>query len=461
MLNILSSKKLLSFNLTLSRIEKLFLAALFFISFDGFPLIPINTLNRPLSILILIVYYFLSKFQTKGKFGKTELWLFLFILLLWCQTFYQGIFLHNSLVGFNKFIITSSFAFITITSCLDFYKRITSRYSFEQLLELLSYTLLLSLILPLFLGLLQFLALKSILPIEPIRLVTSFLVQPVNFGDVDEGRIQMATTEASHAGNYICFVLIFINFFSKLNQTKKNGVVLMLLIILVIINSSACYLVFLLTFLLYLIFSSTFKDVLKYSFLSIFIGTILYYLQDYYITPYTARRFEALFGLYDLGWDEFVRLSAVDFSVFDRMTSPILGFRAFQETNYWGAGGESFFYMYGSLVQKYFPDAYYSDGVYDIISNKVQTTPKFLLAKFAGELGFLPILGFMIFLITTFIKINYRRVQHKLSVYRGISVCFFFSIASMMDCSYFHFPIIILLTLSLFSVRIHLSKVQG
>lgn len=448
----------LSFAVSLNKVEKIFLLALLFLPFDGFPLIPIDTLNRPLSILILLIYFLLSKIDNKFKFSKAELSILVIIVALWLQTIYQAISKYNSFIGFNKFIITSSFAFITISSCLDFYKRITERYTFEQLLELLSYILALSLILPMLLGIIQFLALRNLIPIEIVRNITSFFVQPVNFGEVGEGRIQMTTTEASHAGSFIVLVLIFIYFFSKFNPKVKRLLVFLLFLTLILISSSNSFIIFIATMFLYSIFTSSYIKVVRYAFFIALTGFLLYNIQDYLIPAYTANRIQSLVEIYNLGWDEFVRIGSIDFSIFDRMSSPILGFRAMQETNYFGTGGESYFYLYDFLVQKYFPEALSNSYVINLINDKIQVTPKFLIAKIAGELGIVAVAVFIYFLIHIFLKINYNKAKYDSNYYNGICACFFFSIASMTDCSYFHFPQILLLTLTWFSGSVVLTE---
>ena len=70
-------------------------------------------------------------------------------------------------------------------------------------------------------------------------------------------------------------------------------------------------------------------------------------------------------------------------------------------------------------------------------------TIKFLPAKIASEFGIWGFGIFMWFYIATFKKINFLQQQLNSPLYRGLCLCFIYTIISTYMCSYFNFIVIL------------------
>ena len=121
---------------TVTGYNRLFVWAIIWISVDGFPLIPLNTNNRPLSIVFLLSFWVITKIQ-KIQFSKFEIQVFYSYLFLLIFSIIQSGFVLHSFRPVLKFGITGLFSFITISCCFIFFSSIIRKGSFEVLMKVI------------------------------------------------------------------------------------------------------------------------------------------------------------------------------------------------------------------------------------------------------------------------------------------------------------------------------------
>jgi hypothetical protein len=423
--------------------QKLFILAILVMSIDGFPYIPVNNDNRPLSIIILLVYWIMMKIQ-EPKFFKFEVTVFVCFIILWVFTLSKAIFTYHDYKGLIKFTLTGFFAYITISSCLLFYNSVIKKKSIEQLIYIMTYSIILSSFVPIGVGLIQFLALKNVIPLTIAEKITNiFSYRPLM------DRIQMLNSEASHASNYIIFLFFFIYSFLNDNSIRKRKILIILFFILMLISSAIGYGTFALSIFFYWIFcikKNIFK-LFKYSVLLLIFVVLFYGLREYFLTEYTIEKFQIVSNLISFDAETIVPIISVDFSTYDRIFSPILGFLSLKDTYYLGTGGESFFYNYESFLYEYFPFALNNEALKGHLNNGDVLAIKLLPAKIAGEFGVIPFIGFCYLFIYLFKKLRYLRSETNNTIYDGFSLILIYAFISTWACSYFNFSFIIMMTL--------------
>ena len=232
----------------LTQLEKLFVWAIVFVSVDGFPLLPLNNENRPISTVILLVYWGLQKLKSKSiSVFEIRLWLGLVALVLF--TLVKATFEYHDFRGVLKFIITGSLSVITISTCRHFFKGLFERFSADEVIQILTYSLILSSLVPVLFGFIQFFALQGILPMMIAEILTNiFSYRPL----LD--RPQLTTTEASHAATYILIVIFWTYSFYYENTNFRHIFLIVLFTLFLLISSSIGYVAFIGTVLTYWIF---------------------------------------------------------------------------------------------------------------------------------------------------------------------------------------------------------------
>ena len=423
--------------------QKLFILAILVMSIDGFPYIPVNNDNRPLSIIILLIYWFMMKIQ-EPKFFKFEIIIFSCFFILWLFTLSKSIYTYHDYKGLTKFTITGFFAYITISSCLIFYKSIIEKKSIERLIHIITYCIILSSFVPICVGVIQFLALKNILPLVIAEKITNFFsYRPL----LD--RIQMLNSEASHASNYLILVLFFLHSFVINNERFKRKTLTIVFFVLVLISSTVGYATFGITVFLYwlLCVKKNIPKIIIYTMPLLLSIGLFYGLREYFLTEYTIEKFKIISDLASLDFDIIIPIVSVDFSTYDRIFSPILGFLSLQDTYYLGTGGESFFYHYEIFLNEYFPFALNNEVLKSHLDDGAILAIKFLPAKIAGEFGLIPFLAFCYLFTSLFKKLRYLKRETKNSIYDGFSLLLIYAFISTWACSYFNFNFIMMMTL--------------
>jgi hypothetical protein len=429
--------------LSLNFNQKLFIWAIVVMSIDGFPFLPINSDNRPISIIFLIIYWSSMKVKIPNLF-KFEIVIFLIFIVLWLFTLINSVFVYHDFKGLNKFTITGFFASLTICSCLLFYKSIIDRFSPKELLHILSSCLIFASFIPIGVGIIQFCAIKNILPLSIADIITNFFsYRPL------QDRIQMLNSEASHAANYMILVFFFTYSFFDIKKKQNRQILFIVLLMFILISSTIGYATFAITLFFYWLFciKKNIQRLVLYFVSIVGVVGILFALKDYILTEYTLQKFQILSDLTSLDSDIISAIVAVDFSTYDRIFSPILGIYSLHDTYFLGTGGESFFYHYEYYVNKYLPFALDNQELKKHLDNGTMLTIKFLPLKILAEFGVIPFLGFCSLFTHFFKKLLTLKKETNNNIYDGLSLILMYAITSTWACSYFSFNFILMMTL--------------
>lgn len=424
----------------LTQLEKLFVWAIIFVSIDGFPLLPLNNENRPLSTVILLVYWGIQKIKSRTiSLFEIRLWLGLTVLLLF--TLIKATLEYHDFRGLIKFLITGSLAVITIATCRHFIKGLLERFSTEETVQVITYSLILSSIIPLLIGAVQMLALQGLLPLAVAEIPTNlFSYRPL----LD--RPQLTTTEASHAATYVLIVLFWTYSFYHDNPLFRRNYLAILFVMFLFISSSIGYVSFALTIIIY--WFACHKTQVGRIFSNLWvvglIAVVIYGLKEFFLIDYTLYRLNIIGDLVsNLNMDTLTFWLQADYSFLERFGTPLLGFLSLNDSMFLGAGGESFYYIFPQLMANYFPNMLSNEILENRMLGDAHFTVKFLPAKIASEFGIWGFGVFMWFIVSTFRKLNHYQFQTESSLYKGLCLCFIYTIISTYMCSYFNFIVIL------------------
>lgn len=372
-------------------INLFYIMGIFFIPFDSFPIFPLETSHRPITVFPLLIYIFFQIIYR--KIPKLALQLGLLYLILVFYTFFTGYLWHGSFRGLGKFAYTSTILYLLIFSSVCFFQ--SYKTNNRNITKDLGKIIIITSIIPLIVGWIQLLSLFGILPMSVFDDVTHLFSYRVHFH-----RIQMTCGEPSKSVR-----LIFLLSFLSLPIAKKQYWYLifmgnLLLMFFFSASSLGFMMIPAILFFQILLFPSfkLFKIFFGALLISILIGRIGWEL----LPAYTTNRLENLFDLVlNLSYEEVVALASIDGSFFTRVFHPIIGFHMTIENWGVGVGGESYFYQFPSMINKYYNFATYMKGTTGTsLSGENMATPFSMYSKIASEFG---ILG-----ISFFIGVNYR-----------------------------------------------------
>ena len=429
----------------LTQSEKIFVWAIICISIDGFPLIPLNFENKPLSTLFVLIYWFLEKvkYPRLNQF-EIRLWLIFFVLLLF--TLFKALISYYDFFGFFKFSVTGTFSVITISSCYTFIKGLLKRFSPEDVIRIVTYSLILSSVVPLILGFIQLFALWGFFPLSIAqRLTLLFSYRPLL------ERAQLTTTEASHGSTYLVLIILWVYAFYHHVKKFRTYILTALFLMFLFISSSLGYITFSLTLLLFALiyFKISMRKFLKYAVMLGLSFFLIYWLSVYFVVEYTAEKFKLLTNLITTVDEEvFYFYLKADYSFLDRVGTPYLSLLSLKDTYFMGAGGESFFYLFPYLVDTYLPEMLENEILQIMLEINTRFVVKFLPAKIAAEFGIIGVTAFLYFIFREFYRLIKLYRKTNLPLLRGLGLCSIFALLSTYLCSYFNFSVILVLSVS-------------
>lgn len=429
----------------LTQLEKLFVWAIIVVSIDGFPYLPLNNENRPISIIVLMIYWAIQKVKSRSvPLFEIRMWLGLTVLIFF--TLIKSTFEYHDYRGLLKFMITGTLSVITIVTCRHFIKGLLERFSSEEVIKIISYSLILSSIIPLFIGILQFLSLQGLIPTIVSDIPTNFFsYRPVI------NRPQLVSSEAAHAATYILFVLFWTYSFYHENARFRRYFLAFLFLMFLFISSAMAYFAFVTTVIVYWITChiTNFSRIFSNLWIIALAMGIIYPLQEFFIIDYTLYRLNIIGELLsNINMETVTFWLQADYSFLDRFGTPVLGFLSLKDSLFLGAGGESFYYVMPQLIDNYFPGMLANDILAARLVKGDHLTVKFLPAKIASEFGLWGFSLFAWYIVSTFRKINSIQLKTGNTLYRGLCLCFIFSIISTYMCSYFNFSVILVFVIT-------------
>jgi hypothetical protein len=367
---------------------------------DSFPYFPIETSNRPIWVLPFVAIY-LYQIIRSGKLRRTFIIMIgMAAYLIIKSLFLYVVYSYPSYSGLIKGSMLLVLLLPTAGGVYSYFCFLRSKYG-KKYLQKLAEILVLSSLVPMFLGglqLLKFLHLPFGGLAEPI---TRLLSNRYGGG----ARLQMSMGEPAWASTYLIFIFLFTLFhykgkYKKLLLFSYTG-------FFVLTGSTLGFLYALGAVFIYLVFMLKPKYILRLALLALLalIGIIQLYSR---LPLYTQIKIEMLADLVsNLSVKEVLALAAKDWSFLTRFLNPIIGFKLGVSSYGLGIGLEAFqYHIIGELKALDFTGPLSETDVRGLLGSG--GTPKFLLAKIFCELGLIPFLGFCIF-FARLLWVNFKR----------------------------------------------------
>ena len=432
-------------------IHRLFIYAIFTISIDSFPWIPIETNNRPIFIFLLIIYWFSTKLILKEIY-RFEIISLIILLVSWFYSVVCYTFIIETYAPLKKFLLTSTLSYITVCSSYFFIKTQSTRFSINEVISIIGRAYIISFILPFAVGTLQILGIHYI-PLQAVADNVSNLFSSAQNNIFEANRIKLISNEPSQAGTYILYIFVYTKFMD-MKKSFKFFLWATLIIFFVYINSSVVFLTIILVFVLNWILyeDKNLNSIFRTLFIGMFLLMLMYIIYTFFLSEYTTQRLIQLEGLIkDISLDNLILLSSVDFSVLDRFGTPIFGLYSLKFTNLIGTGGEGFYKVYEIVINTYFPLLTKNDYLAQQFIDQTGTV-KFLPVKVITEFG---ILGIMIVLYFFVKYVRYLLNNKKNLFIKNVNFAFIFAVLTSYVPSYFNFNFILLVMIVFFAVSCH------
>ncbi|NLY04322.1 MAG: hypothetical protein GXZ15_05760 [Campylobacter sp.] len=261
-------------------------------------------------------------------------------------------------------------------------------------------------------------------------------------------RMQMVSGEPANMVRNLLFLGILIYFFYHGRYRKIS--LFALVFFLLVSGSTFGYLTI---FLFILVYMLLFKPLLIFNIKTIFIflcmAFSLYFLMQTFLDDYTLGKINIVLQLlFNANIDTLIKIVSSDGSAFQRIMNPIIGFMSGSSTNYLGTGIDGYRYIYPIYINEHFQFALEFSQVYDAVVGETYITPKSLYAKVYAELGILPFIFFISYLIYLYISIKKLRKKLFLPAMYSLSIVYILNTDSIIYLNYFFMITLIHLTIN-------------
>jgi len=419
----------------------LFFISIFLIPFDSFPLFPTDSVYRPISFFPLIVAFIVMIYS--NKINRFTLYLFFATVGIFVYSIILSSVFFDSYLHLTKAATTLVLFFIMLSvfhAVIKYNLQNNERYFLQRMGAWSFYSLIfISLI-----GFIQFSMKINLIPFSLADQITSL------FSYRWAGRMQMVSGEPSWMVRNLLFLGVFIYFF-YFGKYRRIAIGI-LLFFLFISGSTYGYLtIFLFIFCYVMLFRSSLIFNLRFIFGSILIAIIFLILKNNFLDGYTLNKLDIVYRIFT-NFDSLtltiMEIVKSDGSAFQRIMNPIIGFMSGESTNYLGTGIDGYRYIYPYYIENYFPFAMETNLVSEIVSGEGYATPKSLYSKIYAELGLIPFLLFLSFLIYLYRKIrklSYSKHYLFLSITYSLSLVYILNADSIINLNYFLYLVLIAL----------------
>lgn len=339
-----------------------------------------------------------------------------------------------------KTFITLILFFVIIVSLNNILNQYIEKHGPHWTLDFITKILIVSLSFMCVIGAVQFLASVGFLPKSVSRFVTLLFTYRMN----ESGRLQLVSGEPSMLVRNLLTILPFLYFYYK--GKFKRFYLVAISLFLILSGSTYGYLIVVFFALFHLaFFHLTFRSIRRLLVASILFGAIMIVSYQNFLPDYTKKKLDRVVQVAS-DPETLELIIAVDGSIFQRVVNPYIGFVSGGYSNYWGIGLDNFRYVYPEYVLSLFPFAANYGAVEAVIEGDNYITPKSFYARVFSELGAVPFLIYMLFLLSLYVKI--RRLRHDKRLYNFLSICFTLTVVIMISWdSLIYFNLLFLLTL--------------
>lgn len=352
----------------------------FLIPFDSFPIFPLDSIYRPVSIFPLAIIVIYTVCYT--RFSYRSIFILLVCLFLIFHSLFFTLVYDYPLDHIKKSIFTLCILAVLLFALENSFNLI-SRHDLVKIISKASFY---SLTITFIFCFIQFLPVLTGYGRDISEAITSL----VSYRSV--GRIQGVSGEPSQLFRNVLLLGIFSIILNA--SYKRYFSFFMTSFILIISGSTYGYLTLLLFIGGYLLFFESRKVFsLKFIFLFVFSFSLFSLFYTQFVDGYTKDKMDKVFFVLS----EPAALQEVfeeDGSIFQRVVNPYIGFTSTGFENIFGKGLDTYRYTYPSEIMERFPFAYDFDMVYKAVSGESYITPKSLYSKVYFEFGWLSFILF-------------------------------------------------------------------
>ncbi len=395
-----------------------FLVAIFFIPFDSFPIFPVSSVYRPVSVLFLLVPFFLILYR--GKLRSSDVMVLFVTLLVLIHSFYLSVVLFGVYEQLPKVMITALLSAIIIIVLAHQFEEAENK---EKFLARISAVIFFSLFFVSMIGALQLLSKLGLAPKSLTRSITLL------FSYRTTDRIQMVSGEPSMLVRNLMFCWPFIYFYYK-GRYRKLALAI-IVIFLLLSGSTYGYLILMFFVAAYMVlFRFSLRNVLAIVVLGAFMGGFLFYAYQNFLDNYTRQKLEKVVAVAQDPRALQVVVS-VDGSIFQRVINPTIGFMSGDYNYFMGVGLDNYRHIYPEYIMEHFPYAMSYETVKAAVDGVQYITPKSLYSKIYSELGILPFVVFLGYLAYVYYRI--RKLNRETKLYKFLAFCFSLSVVFVLN----------------------------
>ncbi len=400
-----------------------FVLAIFFLPFDSFPIFPVSSTYRPISVLCLLVCFVIRVFD--GKLRKADLIIAVLTLIMGTHAVFGAYWYFGEYSHLLKTFITLILFFVIIASLNNILLALIRKHGIDYTLNFITKIFIVSLSFLCIIGAIQFLASIGIIPNSVSRSVTLLFTYRMS----DSGRLQLVSGEPSMLVRNLLTILPFLYFyyFGKFKRLFYVAIASFL----ILSGSTYGYLIIVFFAVFHLVFFHlTVKNIRKVLLAGTFFILVLVGSYQNFLPDYTKKKLDRVVQ-FTSDPRNIETIISVDGSIFQRVVNPYIGFVSGEYSSFLGIGLDNFRYVYPEYVLRLFPFAARYGAVKDVISGENYITPKSFYARVFSELGLIPFLMYMLFLLYLYIKI--RQIKRDKSLYSFVSICFTLSVVIMIS----------------------------
>ena len=378
-----------------------FLLSIFFLPVDSFPLFPMDTVYRPLSIVFLVIPLFL--YILKGRLHFYTPWLILASFFIFTHSLISTELLFEKNEHIKKAGLT---LFLLVILLVSLFTIINDglKNNKEVFFDFLGVSAFCALVLMIAVAFVQILMKIGFLPVYVSDQVTHL------FSYRSSQRVQSVAGEPAQMVRSLVLLIALVYFFYFKSFRK-----LMLFsgfIVLILSGSTYGYLTIFLMFIVFFIFFKPSYIFNKKILLLFFILSISFsFLRESFLDDYTNAKIDAVWSVFSsMSFDMLSVVLQSDGSIFQRAINPTIGFMSGPYSNFLGVGLDGYRYVYPEIINQYFPYALNFAMVEDAVYGDAYITPKSLYSKVFSELGIVPFLLMFFYYFWLFFAI---KKKHK------------------------------------------------
>lgn len=426
-----------------------FVLAIFFLPFDSFPIFPVSSTYRPVSVLCLLVCFMVNALS--GKIRKVDLAIATIAVLMGAHAVFGAVWYFQEYGHLTKTIITLILFFVIISSLNSFLLKLINDKGIDWTLSFLTRIMAVSMTFLCFIGTIQFLSSLGLFPAPISKQITLLFTYRVN----QAGRLQLVSGEPSMLVRNLMTIIpfLYLYYYGKYKKIFLGAIAFFLILsgstygYMVIVFFTGFHLVF------FHLTRRNIRRVLVYGLLFVGVMSFAYFN---YLPDYTKRKIDRV-AEFASDPQNLIAIAEADGSIFQRVMNPYIGFISGEYSNYMGIGLDNFRYIYPEYVLEHFPFAVKHGSIMDVIKGEDYITPKSFYARIFTELGVIPFLLYIGYLLYLYLRIRKLKKHNKL--YNFASICFTLIIVFMISWdSLIYFNLLFLAVLITLILKFHKTE---